>query len=443
MRLNVLKRFKLSKPKLILLGTLALVVLLISTRPSKEPQQRQERAWAVEVIKATPRSLSPTLALFGQVQSPQNAELSAGIEAVVMDMPVRDGVSVQQDELLLRLDDRDAKLTLQQTEADLQEAAAQQKFARIRIDRSKQAYSKEQEVLAITLQRTERAEQLFGEGLLSEADSETARENLARQQLAVNQAELNVEENAAKLTELEARMARISASRDAAAIDLERTFIRAPFAGIISDLRVSEGGRVRVGDPLMRLQNPDAIEIRAQLPSRIARSVTQRLQEDAAISAVIEVDGLQIDGELLRVSGQTTLGSGGVDSFIGIKPGQGLAGLRLGSTVSVSLELPAEPDVIAVPGEAIYGSDRLYKLEDNRMRMIEVERVGEREYSDGRTEVLVRTVQLDKNDSVIVTKLANAANGLLVEPSQDSGDAASPSMLSNSPAPAAETGIKN
>jgi multidrug efflux pump subunit AcrA (membrane-fusion protein) len=435
MSLSLFKHLKPGKPTLIIGGTLLLVIILFATRPSDEPEMRQERAWAVETVSVSPATLSPTLELFGQVQSPQDAELSAGIEAVVVAMPVRDGVYVAADEVLLQLDDRDARLALQQSEADLKEARAQLNFARIRLDRSKQAYLKEQELLEINQGRAARADKLSKDGLLSQADSDTADENLARQQLALNQAELNVEENTARLIELDARIDRITAQRDAAQIDLERTAVKAPFAGIISDLRVSQGDRVRVGDPLMRLQNPDAIEIRTQLPSRIARAISEGLQEGSLIRAEVEVDDLQIPGKLLRVSGQTSAGSGGVDSFIGVAAG--MTGLRLGSTVRVLLELPAEENVIAVPGEAIYGSTRLYKVNgDNgngdRMQMIDIQRVGERAYSDGRTEVLIRTPQLGKDDKIIVTKLANAADGLLVQTANPSGTRESTSKPSDS-----------
>jgi RND family efflux transporter MFP subunit len=430
MAIKLLKRIKLGKPTLILLGTLVLVVILIATRPSDEPEIRQERAWAVDVIDVIPATLNPTLELFGQVQSPQDAELSAGIEAVVVSMPVRDGNFVAKDEILLVLDDRDANLALRQNEADLKEARAQENFARIRLSRSKDAYVKEQELLGITQKRAARAEELSTDGILSKADLDTASENLTRQQIALNQAELTVEENSAKLIELDARIARITASRDAATIDLERTRVKAPFSGVISDLQVSEGDRVRIGDPLMRLQNPEAIEIRAQLPSRIARSISDGLQEGSAIRAVVEVDGMEVAGKLLRVSGQTSAGSGGVDSFIGVEPGS--TGLRLGSTVRVMLELPSENNVIAVPGEAIYGSNRLYKLNGERMQMIEFERVGEREYGEGGTEVLARTPALLRGDKVIVTKLANAADGLLVQPSTGERTQNSPTTLSDS-----------
>jgi HlyD family secretion protein len=431
------KNFKIGKPTLILAGAFFIVALLIVSRPSDEPEIRQERAWSVNVITVIPTTLSPTLELFGQVQSPQDAELSAGIEAVVVSMPVRDGNFVEKSEILLILDDRDANLALRQNEADLKEAGAQLNFARIRLSRSRQTFAKEQELLAISEQRAARAEELAADGVLSKADRETASETLARQQISVNQAELAVEENSARLIELDARIARITAFRDAAAIDLERTRVKAPFAGVISDLQVSEGDRVRIGDTLMRLQNPQAIEIRAQLPSRIARSISDGLQEGQIIRAAIEVDDMQVAGKLLRVSGQTSAGSGGVDSFIGIQ--KGVTGLRLGSTLRVMLELPSEDNVIAVPGEAVYGSNRLYKLDGERMQMIEFERVGERESGDGSTEVLARTPELAPGDTIIVTKLANAANGLLVQANTETTTQNTPTKLSNeSSKPAAQ-----
>lgn len=411
---------KPGKPMLIIIGAFACVVLLIMTRPDATPEERKERAWNVETLPAKAGALRPTLELYGTVQSPQDSQLSAGIEAVVLEMKVRDGDSAAKDDLLIVLDNRDAKLSLQQANADLREAQAQLRFARIRLDRSRQAFTKETELLKINADRADRAGEIFGEGLLSQSDLDTATENLARQQLAVNQAELAVEENSTKLIELQARISKLSALRDGAALDVERTQIRAPFPGVISELQVSEGDRVRVGDTLMRLQNPESVEVRAQLPSRYARTIAEFMQEGAQIPAAVEVENRTISGLIRRIAGQTRAGTGGVDSFIGFDGD--VAGLRLGSTVRVLLEMPPEPNVIAVPGEAVYGRNRIFKLTGDRMQMVDVERVGERQYADGRTEVLVRSPELADTDQIVATKLANAVDGLLVKPLGAAGD---------------------
>ena len=89
-------------------------------------------------------------------------------------------------------------------------------------------------------------------------------------------------------------------------------------------------------------------------------------------------------------------------------------GVRLGTTVRVLVELPPQSDVIAVPAEAIYGSDRLYKVVDGRMQMVAVERVGETLAANGTSQVIVRSSALQSDDEIIVTKLSNAVDGLLV-----------------------------
>lgn len=399
---------------LIVLGAVVIAVLLIASRDRPEPVPRPERAWAVDVAMATRQTLRPTLELFGSVQSPQDAQLSSGVDGLITEVSVLDGETVQAGSILIRIDDRDVRLLLQQAEADLLEVEAKRAFAKRRLERGREAFGKEQELLELTEKRTERAQELFEEKLLPQSDLDTTAENLKRQQLAVNQAQLTVEEVEIQLTELSAQRSRAQALRDQAKIDLERAEVRAPFDGVISELGVSQGDRVRGDDSLMRLQNPAAIEVRTQLPARYAEAVTEGLARGEAMTALVQIGEQSIAGELVRISGQTREASGGVDSFLRFKTPP--RGLRLGSTVRVLLELPPQEDVIALPAEALYGRNQLYKLVDNRMQMVEVERVGERVQPIGGTEVLVRSPRLTDSDQVVVTKLSNAADGLLTKP---------------------------
>ncbi len=399
---------------LIILAALAVAALLIITRDRSEPLERPERAWVVEVQPAISQTLRPTLELFGSVQSPQNAQLSAGVDGLINSVNVLDGDTVAADQVLILLDDRDVRLELQQADADLNEVQAKRAFAKRRLARSRGAFEKERELLELTEKRQARAQGLSEEGLLSQADLDTTAENLKRQQLAVSQAQLTVEEVEIQLTELAAQASRASALRDQARLDLERTEVRAPFDGVASELNVSEGDRVRENDVLLRLQNPAAIEVRTQIPARYAESVTQGLATGAAMSALVQTGDVSIAGRLARISGQTREASGGVDSFIRFE--EPPRALRLGSTVRVYLDLPPETDVIALPAEALYGRNQVYKLVDGRMQMVEVERVGERAQPIAGTEVLIRSTALADGDQIVVTKLSNAANGLLTQP---------------------------
>ena len=414
---------KKSMPLLIVVASVLITVALIATRPSDEPRPIVERAWTVEVMPVEYKSISPTLELFGSVQSFQDAELSAGLEAVVEDVTVRDGESVQTGDLIVILDPRDAELVLRQRQADLLELEAQSDFANRQITVNRLTLAQERELLQISQVRYDRAKELFDLGRLSRADFENATESLKRQQLSVSRAELASEESEIKLDELRARRERAEALRSQAELNVERTLIKAPFGGVISDVRVSEGDRVRLGDTLMRLQNPNAVEVRVQVPSNYTSSINDGISRGLVMPAVVDIDTGSVSGHLVRISGQTREGSGGVDSFIGFS--RPPIGLRLGSTVRVLLYLPAEEGVVAVPAEAVYGRNRIYKVSTERMQRVEVERVGERLSPDGTSEVLVRSSTLFPNDRIIITKLANAADGLLVQTPDNSEEAAS------------------
>lgn len=82
--------------------------------------------------------------------------------------------------------------------------------------------------------------------------------------------------------------------------------------------------------------------------------------------------------------------------------------------LTLRVELPPEENVVALPFEALYGLDHIYRLADGRMAALTVERVGERREVEGQTRVLVRNPELVAGDRVITTQLPNAITGLKV-----------------------------
>ncbi len=403
---------------------IGVAVILVLSRPDTPQRPRPERSWAVELQDAKRQTLRPTLSLYGRVESLQDAELSAAVEAEVIEVLVQEGSTATAEEVLLVLDGRDAELELMQREADVADSRAQLQLAERRLTRNREVLTSEQELLGLAESNFARAQALFKDGLISQSDLDSTSEALKRQQLGLTQRQLALEESEIGLVQLRARLTRAIALRDQSNLKLERTQIRAPFSGVIADLMVSPGDRVRVGDGLLSIYNPDALEVRTQIPTRYVQAVRDALAAELTMPATVDADDAVLGARLLRVSGQTRQGTGGVDSFLGFT--EIPDGIRLGMTVSVALDLPPEPDVIAVPAEAMSGRDRLYKVVDSRMQMITVDRVGEQQLADGTTRVLVRSAELADDDQVIVTKLSNAVDGLLVrsatsEPAQPPG----------------------
>jgi len=414
---------------LIVLTALLTSGALIASRPADIQADPPERAWVVETAMINNSARQPNVELFGKIESPEDTQLRGGVEAEVLSLLVNEGDTVSKGQLLILLDNRDSILELREREAELAEIKAQIRLASMRLKSNQLVLEKEQELLAITESQSKRASELQADGLLSKSDLDTSMESLKRQQLSINQATLAVEESKISAIQIEAQLMRASAQRDKAQLAFERTKIRAPFDGMLSDFNVSVGDRIGRGDNLMRLQNPATTEVRTQIPSVYAAALRDGLARGIPMEVTVNSQGSLIPAKLLRITGQTRQNSGGVDAFIGFENATAVANdLRLGSTVRVLIELPPVENVFMVPAEAVYGQNRIYTVQQSRMKSVLVERAGERVDADGNNQVLLRSPDVTDGTAVILTKLSNAADGLLIESSSDLSTAEYPSI---------------
>ncbi len=384
-------------PLLLVLVGVAALVLLVATRPQQPPTEARERVWTVETVAAERQTLSPTLHLYGEIVSPRAALLTSAVTADVIEVPVRDGEQVAAGQRLVQLDEREARLLLQQREAQV--ASEQRRHANDR-----QALQRETELLELARRNLERLERLSERQAVSDALLDEAQRSWEQQQLAYEQRRLNIDDHPYRLAQLEAQ-------RDQAALDLERTEVRAPFAGRVASITVAPGDRVRVGERLLELYDTEALEVRLRLPIPQLERVRDGLDANGTLAGEALLDGRSVPLTLYTLAGRSQAGGAVVEALARLDGEAG--GLLLGRFVEVRLSLPPQAGVVALPHEAIYGSDRIYLYREGRMRAMTVERVGE--HDDGtRTRILVRAPALQAGDAIIVTRLPNAMDGLRV-----------------------------
>lgn len=400
-------------PLLILLLAGLAAAALVATKPRPKPVTVAERAWLVSVETPRPASFAPSVTLYGRVESLWSSELTAGVTADVAQVTVVEGDRVVRDQLLVRLDDRDVRLQLAQREAELKQAEARIASEMRRHAADREALPRERRLLNLTRSEVRRLQDLVEKKVGAQSQLDTARQASEKQAIALSTRQQAVDEHDARLAELEALRARSAALRDQALLELERSEVRSPFNGRIARVMVAPGRRVRAGDALLALYDTDEMVIRAQLPNRHLPQIRAAIDAGDALRVRGEIDAVGIAGRLRGLAAEAGSATGGIDGLFTVT--EGAAEISQGRFVRVELALPTQDGLIALPHEAIYGTDRVYLVDDqSRMRPLRVERVGETRLDGGQTRVLVRAADLPVDARVIVTQLPNALDGLLV-----------------------------
>ena len=403
---------RIALPLLILAAGVGGMTALVKSKPEREPLGAEEPSWPVAVAAIEPGTVTPQLLLFALVDSPRVTHLSSAVTADVEAVDVLEGEEVLFDDRLLALDDREIRLVLAQRDAEMAGFEADLEHETLRHRNNLAALKHEEALLELARREVARARDLAERKVGSQASLDKVRRDEERQMLAVEQRRLAIREHESRRKQIEAKLARATAQQSQAMLDLERTRVYPPFAGRITEVFVSPGDRVRSGDRMIALFDSEMLELRAQIPLRYLPVVRAALDRGEALTAWAGVDGQEVHAVLHRLTARVDRGSGGADGLFRVTKGS--TWLQLGRTVEIVLGLPAVEAAVAAPREALYGTDRVYVLDGERMRSVEVERLGETHPADGDSRVILRSPGLKPSDRLIVTHLPNAIDGLKV-----------------------------
>jgi len=399
-------------PLLILAAGIGGMVALVKSKPEREPLGAEERAWPVAITAVEPGTVTPQLLLYALVDSPRVTRLSSAVTADVEAVDVLEGQRVGPDDRLLALDNREIRLVLAQRDAEMAGFEADLEHERLRHRNNLAALKHEEALLELAKREVARARDLAERKVGSEASLDKVRREEERQMLAVEQRKLAIREHESRRKQIEAKLARATAQQSQAMLDLERTRVYPPFAGRITEVFVSPGDRVRPGDRLLAMFDTAMLELRAQIPLRYLPVVRGALERGETLGARAVVDGQEVRAVLRRLTARVDRGSGGADGLFRVT--QGNAWLQLGRTVEFVLDLPAVENAVTVSREVLYGTDRVFLLDGERMKSVEVERLGETHPDDSESRVILRSPALTPSVRLIVTNLPNAIDGLRV-----------------------------
>jgi RND family efflux transporter MFP subunit len=235
------------------------------------PDQKVEAApLPVKVAKAVMGDLVMTLKSPGEAYTEKRIAMKAEVGGVVKNLYATEGRHVKEGDLLVELDDREYRLRLEKLEAQrlryLSELFLEKQFAATvqeaapgtldKLDKAQAAY--------------ERVSEAFKKGLMAQADLEKAQSDL---ELALIEAGRKKDEIMASTKGLTQAEVDVKIAR----MDLDKTRIRAPFAGIITDIKLSPQERIDAGRELFTLVDISRIKVKAKvLESEVGKIVAGR-----------------------------------------------------------------------------------------------------------------------------------------------------------------------
>ena len=407
-----MRLLKFLLPILVIATGVGLYRHFIATGMEPDPIRSSLRPPAVATIAVRHQSLAPELTLFGRIEAPVNSVLSAGIPADVVEVAVREGDTVEEGDVLVRLSDADLSLEILQRKAGIAEIEAQMETERRTHAADREALEREQTMLALTRKAVDRARALAR----SSAGTEATLDNAVREEeqllLAITQRRRSIDDHSSRMKLWMARLDNVKAALGRARLALSRTVVHAPYSGKVIGVLVSPGDRVTPGTPLMRMYDHRLLEVRAQVPQRYVALLRESLDLGREVLATLEDGRGQTGFRLDRLAAAVAQGRGGVDAFF--RTDQRLLP-ALGSTVELALKLPVLDGVVALPADALYGDSRVYRIAGDQLQSLVVTRLGQQRGADGRRRLLLDGTAFEEGDLVMISRLPQAIDGLVVE----------------------------
>jgi HlyD family secretion protein len=334
----------------------------------------------VRAEKAVRQEIASVISTNGKIEPINSFEAHAPAPATVNKVLVAEGDHVKAGQLLVKLDDADARSQAAHALAQLRSAEAalsgikaggtQEELLTNRADLTKA--QAEHDEAQRNLQAIQKLQQSGG---ASPAELEAAQSRLKKADADVQllQAKVNGRFSSPEVTKVEASAAEARAAYAAAQELLQHSNVTAPFAGTVYQLPVRPGAYVNGGELLVQVANLEKVRVRAFVDEpeigRLAKGQKVEVKWDA-------IPGRTWEGTLTRVPTSVTMVGTRTVGEITSEVDNSDRKLLPNVNVNVSIIAARHDNALTVSREAVHdvdGKRYVYKIEDEKLLAQEVQ----------------------------------------------------------------------
>ena len=364
----------------------ATTATLLLTQPRLDPSEPEPVAPAVRIMHVNPASERMVVHAQGTVSPRTEADLVPDVSGNVLWISPNLGAGgyFEEDEPLLRIDDRDYRYALERANAAVDRAVAENEFATFELQRLREMEAR---------------------NLISPSDVETGM-------------------RAARVTE--AALADARAALNQAELDLSRTELLAPFAGLVRSEQVDPGQFVSRGGAIARLYAVDYVEVRLpiadqqlaylDIPPMQRGELDEANAPEVMLSANFAGQRYKWRGTIVRTEAEIDMRSRMVNAVARVQTTDDAFNNPeyvpppVGLFVEAEIQGRSADNVVIVPRSVIRNANQVLVVDGDerlRFRTVSIARIyGDDAYIDG---------GLEKGERVCLTVLQAVIDGMRVE----------------------------
>jgi multidrug efflux pump subunit AcrA (membrane-fusion protein) len=295
------------------LGKLLLIVLLLGLGAAAGWGWLQygDRFMRLQVKAATvevrmPGMADSVLSAQGYLKSEKQAAIGAKVAGRVLKVYVKEGKSVQANDVLAELEHADIDQTLAAMQASLDASKESLDAMRVSLEKSEDELREMETTFEQDRRDFARTEQLFRSRGTSGSDFERAESKLKGSQSRYDSMEKAVRLSKARLREAEARLRESESRYRETAEQRENLFVRAPFNGVVISKEAEEGESIMPGGMGAASGRGSVVTLADLLHLEVETDVKEdyvsRVKRDQKVSVAVDaVPNRRFGGKVLTI----------------------------------------------------------------------------------------------------------------------------------------------
>ena len=435
----MIRKFLIVPP--ILIGA-AVLAYFVSQRQQPEIKPPEERARFVRIIEAPQVAVVPRVLGYGTV-SPEkvwNAAAQVSGEVVYVHPNFKKGAILPAGTEIIRISPVDYELAIAQAEANIRSSEAKLKELEVSEQNTRLALAIEERGLELRETELARKEKLLASGTVAQSAVDQERRDTLTQRQKVQELQNSLRLIPTQQAVENEQKAVFKSQLESAKLDLERTSIKLPFNGRISEVSAEVTQYVQVGQTLAVADSLKTSEVEAQVPIErfrmLAAAVTDdtmpigitpetliKVVEKLGIKAIVRLrtggSTIEWEGRFARVSDTIDPNTRTIGAIVAVDDAyaQAIPGVRppLTKGMFVEVELAVNPagERVVVPRSALHDG-KLYVA--NGEGRLDIRPVSTGLVQSSFVEI---TGGLEAGERVVVSDLSPAIAGMLLRTAPD------------------------